>query len=306
MVKKMLEKEKENDIIAYQKEEATAHGTHNMNLQDADDEPNEEEHVSNQPMTKEEEAVFKQAAALERQAAHEKAEKAMGKVKQLPDSHAECGNWAQMGECSKNIEWMMSNCARSCVGHMLGAPTGPTEGLDGSVDMHEECGSWAASGECKKNEEWMTSNCAKSCSDAAAAAPSISNPEPKDVVHAYTRGRKIVDEGHTAQDNSVVRGRLKSVKHDQSHFQKAATSSIRSPEHQKDMHGFKERMQTTHTAAAKDATAYTVEKDKVKQGHFKNNHEMETSARQKANQKQQAAAKQDAKTFTFGRPKPKA
>merc|ERR1719388_112439 len=141
--------------------------------------------------------VFQQAAELEKKAAAEKAAEdlnhAKGKVNQLLDVHPECENWAQAGECQANTAWMMSNCARSCVGHMLNMQS------DEKIDHHAECAKWASSGECSKNVEWMTLNCKKSCEKGAAGNDLEGSHEEHEMTFGPTRGRKIVDEGHQVQ-----------------------------------------------------------------------------------------------------------
>jgi hypothetical protein len=233
-------------------------------------------------MTKEEEELFRKTAELEKRERQEKSladlDRAKGKVNQLLDSHAECQNWAQTGECQSNSQWMMANCARSCIGHMLNIKN------EGNVDSHTDCATWAASGECKNNAEWMNLNCKKSCS-AVESEPEVDAPEI-----APMRGRKIVDEAHETTDNGIVRGRLKSTKYDESMIQ-GASKILTGQAKDEGLNNFKARMETQHTKAPKRAEAFTVKNSKVSQGRFKGRHEVQTSATEKADQHKQAQDK---------------
>lgn len=273
MVKKLLEKEKEQEIAAYKKEKAA---------QDADEEPNDRDKVNTEPLTKEEEEVFRQAAEIEEKEAAAKAAKeledAKGKVNGLPDLHSQCRTWAQAGECQANTAWMMSNCARSCVGHMLNMKN------DEKIDAHADCSTWAANGECKKNADWMSLNCQKSCAEVAAQPEPTS--EAEEVVFAPTRGRKIVHEGHEIQDGTIVRGRLKSTKYDESLAHDASTNLPVASEDEmsRSMNDFQQRMMTFDSKAPKRAESFTVKKNKVAQGRFKSRHDVEHSTKEKEEQ----------------------
>ncbi|GMS92989.1 hypothetical protein PENTCL1PPCAC_15164, partial [Pristionchus entomophagus] len=68
-----------------------------------------------------------------------------------------CPSWSQMGECSRNTEWMSCNCRVSC-GYCV--PRDYRYG--GCNDYHPSCANWARTGECQKNP-WMMENCRTSC-----------------------------------------------------------------------------------------------------------------------------------------------
>lgn len=67
----------------------------------------------------------------------------------------ECLKWASSGECSRNPDWMVPNCRKSC-----------NRCKDGSCkNLYDDkkCRVWAADGECMKNPGWMPINCKKAC-----------------------------------------------------------------------------------------------------------------------------------------------
>jgi len=169
---------------------------------------------------------------------------------------------------------------------------------DEKIDAHAECITWAASGECKKNAEWMNLNCQKSCSDDPSQLEATTEPEVTEI--APTRGRRIVDEGHETQENSIVRGRLKSTKHDESLLQSSAQGLTKDPETIMDMMGdFQARMETYHSSAPKRAEAFTVKKSGVAQGRFKSRYDVQTSTQEKVDQHIKTKQdKQDAMSLT--------
>ena len=44
----------------------------------------------------------------------------------LQDNNANCPRWANRGECTKNSNYMLVNCKKSCAGHQ-GGNTGSTK-----------------------------------------------------------------------------------------------------------------------------------------------------------------------------------
>ncbi|XP_060074104.1 zinc metalloproteinase nas-15-like isoform X2 [Ylistrum balloti] len=67
----------------------------------------------------------------------------------------ECLKWASSGECSRNPDWMVPNCRKSC-----------SRCEDGSCkNLYDDrkCQVWARDGECMKNPSWMPVNCKKAC-----------------------------------------------------------------------------------------------------------------------------------------------
>ena len=84
------------------------------------------------------------------------------------DADAQCGAWAQAGQCDTNAEWMLANCRLSCSACQPAAAA-PTTELETSmpapcVDSDaEQCPRWKANGDCASNSEWMLANCRLSC-----------------------------------------------------------------------------------------------------------------------------------------------
>lgn len=93
---------------------------------------------------------------------------------------ASCAQWAEIGECWRNADFMLQNCASSCGmcssdQGLSRAPDGRTsttctnpELMQGSTyddcfDDHESCMDWAMSDECSRNPGYMESNCRSSC-----------------------------------------------------------------------------------------------------------------------------------------------
>jgi prolyl 4-hydroxylase len=116
------------------------------------------------------------------------------------DQHQSCKNWAAMGECGNNPNYMLRECARSCLkcyedttqfGVEQSLPSKDHEHYEATVELikntskymkdmfsHEEhnyynykcrnmesdCCFWAATGdECETNQEYMHKNCAPAC-----------------------------------------------------------------------------------------------------------------------------------------------
>ena len=67
---------------------------------------------------------------------------------------AECVQWAQRGECTKNPDFMNANCLKACSANPLD-----------SVGEPEQCAGWAAQGECTRNPKYMMGECPRSCKD---------------------------------------------------------------------------------------------------------------------------------------------
>ena len=58
----------------------------------------------------------------------------------------ECLGWANSGECERNSEFMLRNCASSCASAQSGGGIPRNE-----YDEMEQCGGWADQGECTRN-----------------------------------------------------------------------------------------------------------------------------------------------------------
>ena len=70
----------------------------------------------------------------------------------------ECDVWAKQDlECAKNVNFMWSQCIRSCI--------------DFSEDDHDECEAWASEGECTNNPNYIQIHCPRSCNMAIAWSP---------------------------------------------------------------------------------------------------------------------------------------
>jgi len=78
----------------------------------------------------------------------------------LDDSVA-CPQWARLGECAKNPNYMAQTCPLSC-GVCDQAPR-RTRKASTCVDEDESCESWALTGQCVKNADFMLAKCRKSC-----------------------------------------------------------------------------------------------------------------------------------------------
>lgn len=68
------------------------------------------------------------------------------------DNSIHCPGWAQSGECTKNPQYMLTNCVKSC-----------NTCASGCADNNVSCPGWASTGECAKNPGYMNVNCKKSC-----------------------------------------------------------------------------------------------------------------------------------------------
>ncbi|XP_074642540.1 uncharacterized protein LOC141899859 [Tubulanus polymorphus] len=66
------------------------------------------------------------------------------------DNADDCQGWAAQGECEINVEWMKTNCKRTC-------------GYCGCIDELQSCKYWLLQDECNKNHAYMKMNCRKSC-----------------------------------------------------------------------------------------------------------------------------------------------
>ncbi|XP_069993615.1 zinc metalloproteinase nas-4 isoform X2 [Penaeus vannamei] len=80
------------------------------------------------------------------------------------DSHKHCSTWAKDGECEKNPDWMLSNCANSCKN--CGSKC---------KDTNMFCKEWSQLGECTKNAPYMSLFCKNSCGVCDDPEP---EPEP--------------------------------------------------------------------------------------------------------------------------------
>jgi hypothetical protein len=69
------------------------------------------------------------------------------------DSNQHCQYWASVGECSKNPNYMLTNCCSSC------RSTGSA-----CLDKNQYCRYWASVGECSRNPAYMLPYCCASCS----------------------------------------------------------------------------------------------------------------------------------------------
>jgi hypothetical protein len=69
------------------------------------------------------------------------------------DQNRSCAQWAKLGECKTNAQWMSKTCRKSCGKCAAGA----------CGDFNGDCEAWAKAGECESNKIYMHSNCAGSC-----------------------------------------------------------------------------------------------------------------------------------------------
>ena len=101
------------------------------------------------------------------------------------DTDAQCGAWAQAGQCDTNAEWMLANCRLSCTACQPAAAaptTGPETTMPAPcVDSDaEQCPQWKAKGDCASNSEWMLANCRLSCGVCnPPAAQAVAAPPAK-------------------------------------------------------------------------------------------------------------------------------
>jgi len=109
------------------------------------------------------------------------------------DSNDLCSNWASRGECQKNPNYMLRDCAKSCDAcvniHAGVTQIAPDESireqvherllqaqrylhakvaehvrhLDSCQNRHELCTEWAVRGECSKNPSMMQNECGPAC-----------------------------------------------------------------------------------------------------------------------------------------------
>lgn len=112
------------------------------------------------------------------------------------DLHPECPTWTNRGECSKNPQYMLIDCRKSCdscidshtttTGVLQIAPDESTrpqvlqklvetqeylhakakdsiQHLTKCNNKHELCTHWSVLGECKTNEAFMQTECAPAC-----------------------------------------------------------------------------------------------------------------------------------------------
>jgi prolyl 4-hydroxylase len=109
------------------------------------------------------------------------------------DEETECPRWAGQGECSKNPQYMLINCRKSCesciglhIGETQVSPDEETRDqlvqrlLETQEYIHEEamyrvstlkkcqnthklCTHWAVQGQCENNADFMKEKCAPAC-----------------------------------------------------------------------------------------------------------------------------------------------
>ncbi|XP_033125190.1 uncharacterized protein LOC117123400 [Anneissia japonica] len=95
------------------------------------------------------------------------------------DEHEACQDWANLGECLINPEWMDMFCKKTC-GTCYATTISPsttetadpyaTESpKDGCRDLNDYCPDWAESNQCSENSEWMKRNCPFSCNTCEGA-----------------------------------------------------------------------------------------------------------------------------------------
>ena len=76
------------------------------------------------------------------------------------DRHADCAQWALLGECDSNPE-VSTYCAVSCNDCTTEQPAADSE--VSCRDENESCGYWTSVGECDTNPNYMHQFCKKSC-----------------------------------------------------------------------------------------------------------------------------------------------
>lgn len=83
------------------------------------------------------------------------------------DEEEECAEWAKLGECEANPNYMLQKCQKSCgtCADSTAERNKKIRSLSKSncVDSNEECDKWASQGECDANPNYMLSSCKKSC-----------------------------------------------------------------------------------------------------------------------------------------------
>lgn len=84
-----------------------------------------------------------------------------GGSKDCVDKNSQCGGWAAIGECTKNPDYMLENCKKSC--KKCGGGGGGGEDKGDCVNKHKNCNDWATRGECNANPVYMNENCKKAC-----------------------------------------------------------------------------------------------------------------------------------------------
>jgi len=71
------------------------------------------------------------------------------------DTHPECRQWADDGECKRNRGTMFEMCCKSCT-------------LARCMDTSQYCADWAEKGECQRNRGVMEMKCCKTCKEERA------------------------------------------------------------------------------------------------------------------------------------------
>ncbi|RCN30618.1 shTK domain protein [Ancylostoma caninum] len=101
-----------------------------------------------------------------------------GNERNCCDKDPSCAQWASNGECSRNPEWMLSNCQLSCHNCKTDSNKPATRtSLCGTgkesncCDKDRSCAQWASYGECDKNPKFMLSKCKLSCNACRTTFP---------------------------------------------------------------------------------------------------------------------------------------
>lgn len=83
------------------------------------------------------------------------------------DEEEMCEEWAKMGECEANPNYMLKSCQKSCgtCGDSVAERSKKIRTLMKSncLDSNDECDKWASQGECDANPNYMLNSCKKSC-----------------------------------------------------------------------------------------------------------------------------------------------
>jgi len=110
------------------------------------------------------------------------------------DRSPKCGQWASIGECSRNARYMQTACPLACgtcpkqasastdaaaaVAAAQMSAVMQAEAEDGgsafpvaAQDKNKKCGEWAAKGECARNPRYMGSACKRSCAELELGRP---------------------------------------------------------------------------------------------------------------------------------------
>jgi hypothetical protein len=114
-----------------------------------------------------------------------------------------CPFWASVGECSKNPQYMLASCAKSCKSAVVVSEVVVEPPFyNNKNEENELCAFWASVGECVKNPKYMLKNCAKCCASAGLKDES-SMMKPKNSGH---NGKKDEKFGHGKHSHHGKRG----------------------------------------------------------------------------------------------------